>query len=133
MAALAYTPSRGEVVDFSMPLMVQYSKILGKLGQPELDPWSFHLPLEPYVWLSIIITLLLVSVVMVLLSLTSQASLTHNLSPCWTSDVFQLLRVLLQQGDNYYVSLTIQKKHGRISSIVNILNLFSYIGYRLAL
>ncbi|XP_045117655.1 glutamate receptor ionotropic, delta-2-like [Portunus trituberculatus] len=96
MVSFAYTSSRGQVVDYTTPLLVQYSVILGKLGQPELDPWSFHLPLEPYVWLSIVITLLLVSVVMLLLSSTSRPFLSKR-SPCWASDVFQLLRVLLQQ------------------------------------
>ena len=97
LAAVAYTPSRGQVLDYTTPILVQYSTILGKLGQPELDPWSFHLPLEPYVWLSIVITLLFVTVVMVLLTWTSYTPLTKR-RPGWSSDVFQLVRVLLQQG-----------------------------------
>ncbi|XP_063873384.1 glutamate receptor ionotropic, delta-2-like [Scylla paramamosain] len=96
LAAFAHTPFRGQVVDYSIPLLVQYSTIVGKLGQPELDPWSFHLPLDAYVWLSILITLLLVPVVMVLLSWSSSSLSTRRRSS-WRRDVFQLLRVLLQQ------------------------------------
>ena len=97
LASFAHTPQRGEVVDYSIPLLVQYSTMVGKLGKPELDPWSFHLPLDAYVWLSILITLLLVPVVLVLLSWNSFSLLSQRCS-CWSKDFFQLLRVLLQQG-----------------------------------
>ncbi|XP_050703654.1 glutamate receptor ionotropic, delta-2-like [Eriocheir sinensis] len=95
-ASFAYMPSRADVVDYTIPLLVQYSIIIGKLGQPELDPWSFHLPLDIYVWLSIAVTLLVFPGFLSFLSYGSSRLKTAARSS-WSNNFFQLIRILMQQ------------------------------------
>ncbi|XP_071532997.1 glutamate receptor-like [Panulirus ornatus] len=42
---------RAEVVDFTYPITLHYLKLLAALGDHEVDPWGFLLPLAPLVWL----------------------------------------------------------------------------------
>ncbi|XP_069188806.1 glutamate receptor U1-like [Procambarus clarkii] len=89
------TESRTEVVDFTWPITIQYSVIIGARGQPVIDPWGFVVPLEPMVWVAILTTLLMVSVMMVLASLCS--SIRTDIVHTWEKDTFDLSRILLQQ------------------------------------
>ncbi|KAG7153933.1 Glutamate receptor-like 67, partial [Homarus americanus] len=90
------TESRTEVVDFTWPVMIQYSRIMGSRGLPEVDPWGFLLPLTPQVWTAILAVLLLLPVVIFLLSsfFSFKAVNQHT----WTKAIFDLIRILLQQG-----------------------------------
>lgn len=97
LAFFAYTPSRMKVVEYTIPLLIQYSAILGKLGKPELDPWGFHLPLDFYVWLGIVATLIVLPSVISCLSRGSRPQ-RNNPRHMWSRNFVQLLRILLQQG-----------------------------------
>lgn len=97
VAAFAYMPSRVDVVDYTIPMLIQYSIITGKLGQPELDPWSFHLPLDIYVWISIVGTLLAFPGFLSFLSCGSGHPKTE-VRNSWSNNLFQLIRILMQQG-----------------------------------
>ncbi|XP_071545443.1 glutamate receptor ionotropic, delta-2-like [Panulirus ornatus] len=91
------TTSRTEVVDFTWPMTIQYSRILGGRGRPEVDPWGFLLPLSPLVWTAILTTLVLVPVVVVLISFCFSISRAHC---TWMRDTFEMLRILLQQDNS---------------------------------
>lgn len=97
VALFAYMPSRADVVDYTIPLLIQYSTIVAKMGQPELDPWSFYLPLDFYVWLSLAMTLIVFPCIISFLSCRSR---NHKKARqhFWSRNFFQLIRVLLQQG-----------------------------------
>ncbi|XP_069168767.1 probable glutamate receptor isoform X1 [Procambarus clarkii] len=89
------TESRTEVIDFTWPVTIQYSMIMGARGRPVVDPWGFVLPLEPLVWAAILTALLVLPVVMVLLA--SCSSVTTPKQYTWGKDIFDLTRILLQQ------------------------------------
>ncbi|KAG7174135.1 Glutamate receptor ionotropic, kainate 4-like 11 [Homarus americanus] len=88
--------SRAEVLDFTWPVSITYSRILAGLGRPELDPWGFLLPLAPLVWAFILVSLLLLPAAMFILSLCCSMKDTDQW--VWVTDGFTLLRILLQQG-----------------------------------
>ncbi|XP_042242544.1 probable glutamate receptor [Homarus americanus] len=101
LGPLSLSAARAEVVDFTMPLTIQYSRILASRGRPEIDPWGFLLaPLAPLVWVAILTTLLMLSALMFLLS--SSFSRNDYKHDNWTSNSFSLFRILLQQ--DYMVS-----------------------------
>ncbi|XP_042233709.1 uncharacterized protein LOC121873896 [Homarus americanus] len=87
--------SRAEVVDFTWPVSISYSRIVAGLGRPELDPWGFLLPLAPLVWAFILASLLLLPAAMFILSLCCSMKDTDQW--LWVTDGFTLLRILLQQ------------------------------------
>lgn len=91
---------RAEAVDFSVPILIDYARILAGRGSPEVDPWGFMLPLTPVVWMIFFSSLVILQVSVYLLLLFDQ----HE----DISQIFQLediisayLRVLLQQGKKY--------------------------------
>ncbi|XP_042233414.1 probable glutamate receptor [Homarus americanus] len=88
--------TRAEVVDFTGPILIDYYKILGGRGLPEVDPWGFLLPLAPLVWVAIPMALLVVPVSMWLLS--SCFSVTNDEQKNTLQDIFTFIRVLLQQN-----------------------------------
>ncbi|XP_071536189.1 glutamate receptor ionotropic, delta-2-like [Panulirus ornatus] len=71
LGPIVATAARAEVVDFTSPLSIISCRILGRQGRPEVDPWGFLLPLDPLVWLSILMALL---AAMVLVFFASSAS-----------------------------------------------------------
>ena len=58
------TASRASVVKFSNPVIIDYYRILLKRNLPVADPWSFLKPYGPFVWLGIIISFFVVTLVM---------------------------------------------------------------------
>nr|XP_045611861.1 glutamate receptor ionotropic, kainate glr-3-like [Procambarus clarkii] len=87
--------NRLELVDFSWPLHVGVSKILGKRGQPVKDPWSFLFPLTPLVWAATLTSVLVLPVTVCLL--TSSFSLKTAQVDLWLSKTLSYIRILLQQ------------------------------------
>ncbi|XP_069941778.1 glutamate receptor ionotropic, delta-2-like [Cherax quadricarinatus] len=87
---------RAEMVDFMWPTTIQYSRILAGRSLPEVDPWGFLLPLDILVWVTVLMTLLVLLFFMflVLWCLSHNNVNTHD---NWKTDAFNLLRVLLQQ------------------------------------
>ena len=51
-----------EGVDFTWPVTFLPVKVFAGRGSVEVDPWSFVLPLAPWVWLALFIFLLLLSI-----------------------------------------------------------------------
>ncbi|KAG7162371.1 Glutamate receptor 2-like 7, partial [Homarus americanus] len=89
------TPIRAEAVDFTWPLSYDNTKILAGLGDPEVDPWGFLLPLAPLVWAAILTALLmLLTVILMCSSCLSPKTSTFFIR---LTDTHGFIRVLLQQ------------------------------------
>ncbi|XP_042238987.1 probable glutamate receptor [Homarus americanus] len=92
----AISASRAEVVDFTWPVSVSYSRIMAPRGRPEVDPWGFLLPLTPLVWTATMTALLVLSTtIFLLVTCLAQNNVNRTI---WTVDVYGLIRVLLQQN-----------------------------------
>ncbi|XP_069190852.1 uncharacterized protein [Procambarus clarkii] len=86
---------RAEVVDFTVPILTDYGRILGARGRPEVDPWGFLFPLEPLVWAAILGALLVLPLTTLLMaSCFSPNTHGHNYIVPPTS---AFLRILLYQ------------------------------------
>nr|XP_045587465.1 uncharacterized protein LOC123749422 [Procambarus clarkii] len=96
LGPLGLSPALASVVDFMWPITVEYSRILGTRGLPEVDPWGFAFPLELPVWAATMTTLLMLSLTLFLAS--SFLSMTHIATERnWERDSFRLISALLQQ------------------------------------
>ncbi|KAK4310304.1 hypothetical protein Pmani_018123 [Petrolisthes manimaculis] len=93
------TSVRAEVVDYTVPLVVDYARILGGRGSQEVDPWGFLLPLKITVWVSILISLLVVLICWQLLKFIMHINTpSHRIT--WNiifKEIFNLVRIMLQQ------------------------------------
>nr|XP_045600082.1 probable glutamate receptor [Procambarus clarkii] len=87
--------TRAEAVDFTGPILIDYWRILGGRGRPEVDPWSFALPLEPSVWAATLAALLGIPALMWLVS--SCLAIRSGQEWNWLNDTFSFIRVVLQQ------------------------------------
>ncbi|XP_069941764.1 probable glutamate receptor [Cherax quadricarinatus] len=85
---------RGEVVDFTVPILFDYWRILGAGGDPEVNPWGFLFPLAPPVWTAILAALVVLAVAVVIMSCFSHKSDGQN---NLFDVIFDYLRILLQQ------------------------------------
>ncbi|XP_069190854.1 probable glutamate receptor [Procambarus clarkii] len=89
---------RTGVVDFTVPAFIDYWRILGARGRPEVDPWGFLFPLEPLVWAAILGTLLVLPAALFLVaSCFSQETAAQGI---WLLRFFDYTRILLQQDKN---------------------------------
>ncbi|XP_069945070.1 probable glutamate receptor [Cherax quadricarinatus] len=86
---------RAEAVDFTVPMVLDYWRILGVRGLPEVDPWGFLFPLAPLVWATILgMLVMLAAAVFLMYSCGSVKSDDHN---SWLEVAFGYVRILLQQ------------------------------------
>ncbi|XP_069191782.1 probable glutamate receptor [Procambarus clarkii] len=86
---------RADVVDFTETVFIDYWRILGARGRPQVDPWGFLFPLEPLVWAAILVALLVLPLAVFLMSfyLSGNTSAQGN----WLLVNFDFIRMLLQQ------------------------------------
>ena len=87
------TAIRAEVVDYTHPILIDYARILGGRGSPELDPWGFLLPLSSTVWMVLIVVFLLVILTTVIISKSDR----HRVRAI-SQYVMDIIRVSLGQG-----------------------------------
>nr|XP_053641775.1 probable glutamate receptor [Cherax quadricarinatus] len=86
---------RAKVVDFTAPIFLDYWKIMGARGVPEVDPWGFLFPLTPLVWAATLAALLLLAAVVFLVF--SCSSLRRDDRRTWLQVTFDYIRIFLQQ------------------------------------
>nr|XP_053632773.1 glutamate receptor-like [Cherax quadricarinatus] len=86
---------RAEVVDFTVAMMLDYWRIMGARGLPEVDPWSFVFPLAPLVWAVILAMLMMLAASLFLM----HSSFCHKVTGQgnWLNVSFDYIRILLQQ------------------------------------
>ncbi|XP_053643873.2 glutamate receptor 4-like [Cherax quadricarinatus] len=87
---------RAEMVDFMRSFLVDYLRIMGGRGRPEVDPWGFLLPLEPRVWTFLLVTLFVLLGTSLVLSLYFPRHDT-NLASQVTTNFGLYVRALFQQ------------------------------------
>ncbi|MPC14320.1 Glutamate receptor ionotropic, kainate 4 [Portunus trituberculatus] len=63
LGPFAINAARYEAGDFTWPINFMAVKVLGGRGSPEVDPWGFLLPFDPWVWAALFAFLLLLSVI----------------------------------------------------------------------
>ncbi|XP_071524208.1 uncharacterized protein [Panulirus ornatus] len=94
MGPFGLSAIRSEVVDFTIPILIDTVRVLAGRGRPEVDPWGFLLPFASLVWATILTTLILVPTAISLLS----SRMTLNNKDSKTIDIFfGYLRIILQQ------------------------------------
>ncbi|XP_069957605.1 probable glutamate receptor [Cherax quadricarinatus] len=86
---------RAEVVDFTVPILIDYWRILAARGRPEVDPWGFLFPLTPLVWAAILAALMVLATLVFLMS-SSVFNRIHE-QRNWLQVTFVYVRILLQQ------------------------------------
>ncbi|XP_069169893.1 glutamate receptor-like [Procambarus clarkii] len=83
-----------EAVDATWPVTIEYGRLLGGRGQPEVDPWGFLFPLEPLVWAAILAALLVLPLAMCLMS----SCFSLKTPAEWMDDTFNLVSLISNQG-----------------------------------
>ncbi|XP_063855559.1 glutamate receptor ionotropic, kainate glr-3-like [Scylla paramamosain] len=68
LGPFAINAARYEAGDFTWPINFMVVKVLGGRGSPEVDPWGFLLPFDPWVWAALFSFFLLLSVTSYFLS-----------------------------------------------------------------
>ncbi|XP_069190901.1 probable glutamate receptor [Procambarus clarkii] len=120
---------RAEVVDFTVPIFIDYWRILGARGRAEVDPWGFLYPLEPLVWAAILGALLVLPLTTFLMSSWSSPG-GHS---TWLLVTFDCLRVLLQQDTKYHVEWWWERVVLAVWGLVTVVLTQSYAGNLMAL
>lgn len=63
LGPFAVNAARYEAGDFTWPINFLPVKVLVGRGSPEVDPWGFLLPFDPWVWETLLAFLMLLSVI----------------------------------------------------------------------
>ncbi|XP_042233761.1 glutamate receptor-like, partial [Homarus americanus] len=87
--------TRAHVIDYTTPMLVEYSRMFGGRGLPLVDPWGFLLPLAPLVWAGILTALLVLPLMVFLLHYWFSKMI--NGQDGWSKITFTFLRILFQQ------------------------------------
>ncbi|ROT70074.1 olfactory ionotropic receptor IR4 [Penaeus vannamei] len=102
LGPFAMTTKRAEVVDYATPILIDYARILGGRGRPEVDPWGFLFPLTQEVWMGVLVMVAVVLLVVLVLSRLSEKALQKEeeegrVSQGTRNMYFGVFRILLQQ------------------------------------
>ncbi|XP_069982156.1 probable glutamate receptor [Penaeus vannamei] len=102
LGPFAMTTKRAEVVDYATPILIDYARILGGRGRPEVDPWGFLFPLTQEVWMGVLVMVAVVLLVVLVLSRLSEKALQKKeeegrVSQGTRNMYFGVFRILLQQ------------------------------------
>ncbi|XP_069940070.1 glutamate receptor U1-like isoform X2 [Cherax quadricarinatus] len=95
--------SRSKVVDFTVPILVDFWRILGVRGLPKVDPWGFLFPLSSLVWVAIMAALLLLAAAVFIMSSSFHHKRVGHSN--YLHLFFNFIRILLQQditGPTYW-------------------------------
>ena len=67
MGPFGVTEARSKIIDYTVPVINDYLRILAGRGRPEVDPWGFFLPLAPLVWVGLLGALVVLMAIVLLL------------------------------------------------------------------
>nr|XP_045610753.1 probable glutamate receptor [Procambarus clarkii] len=81
-------------MDFTWPVTIESETLLGGRGRLEVNPWGFLFPLEPLVWATILVALLVLSLTVFLMSSCTSIKTLAG----WMDDIFKFLSLILNQG-----------------------------------
>ncbi|XP_045101488.1 probable glutamate receptor [Portunus trituberculatus] len=68
LGPFGFTAERTLIIDYTVPVVNDYLRILAGRGRPEVDPWGFMLPLAPMVWVGLVVALVVVMAIVLLLA-----------------------------------------------------------------
>ncbi|XP_069939229.1 probable glutamate receptor [Cherax quadricarinatus] len=85
---------RNQVVDFTVPALIDSWRIIGARGHPEVDPWGFVFPLAPLVWAFILAALIVLAAAAFFMSSFPTNTQRKGI---WLQVTFDYIRILLQQ------------------------------------
>nr|XP_053636405.1 probable glutamate receptor [Cherax quadricarinatus] len=122
---------RAEVVDFTVPMVLDYWRIMGVRGVPEVDPWGFLFPLAPLVWVAILVALMALAAAVFLMS--SCSSLKSTDPNYWLQVTYNYVRILLGQDMNVPAYWLWERVVLMVWMIVTLVLTRSYSGNLMAL
>ncbi|XP_071540828.1 glutamate receptor 4-like [Panulirus ornatus] len=88
--------TRAEVVDYVWAIISDSLRIMASRGIPEVDPWSFLVPLRPLVWGFVLVALTVVLAILLLMAVYSPSEIRSRGQRAW-EDLFLYIRVTLRQ------------------------------------
>ncbi|XP_071540827.1 glutamate receptor U1-like [Panulirus ornatus] len=88
--------TRAEVVDYVWAIISDSLRIMASRGIPEVDPWSFLVPLRPLVWGIVLVALMVVLAILLLMAAYSPGKIRSHSKRAW-EDLFLYVRVTLRQ------------------------------------
>ncbi|XP_071541889.1 probable glutamate receptor [Panulirus ornatus] len=105
LSMFVMTDRRRTAMDFTTSVSVNSCSILARKGSPQVDPWGFLFPLQPEVWVALLLALTMAWVAAVVLGWGSGkvCGQPHTMAAAM---FFQHVRALLHQG------LTVQVRCG---------------------
>ncbi|KAK8377529.1 hypothetical protein O3P69_013870 [Scylla paramamosain] len=68
LGPFGFSAVRTLIIDYTVPVVNDYLRILAGRGRPEVDPWGFLLPLAPLVWVGLVVALVVVMAIVLLLA-----------------------------------------------------------------
>lgn len=96
LGPFALTAVRTTAIDYTRAILVDYARVVGGRGRPEVDPWGFLLPFSLELWASIMFSLVMVLAVVQMMALSLTPSL--RVMAGFPSAIFSYIRIILQQG-----------------------------------
>nr|XP_053636404.1 glutamate receptor ionotropic, kainate 1-like [Cherax quadricarinatus] len=122
---------RAEAVDYTVPMVLDYWRILGVRGLPEVDPWGFLFNLAPLVWAAILRALVvLASTAFLVSTYCTYKSDDHGY---WLHVTFGYIRILLQQDTTLPVYWLWERVVLMVWMMVTLVLTRSYSGNLMAL
>lgn len=96
LGPFALTAVRTSAIDYTRSILIDYARVVGGRGRPEVDPWGFLLPFSLELWASILFSLVMVMAVVHMMALSLVPHLRETSG--FQSAIFSYIRIILQQG-----------------------------------
>lgn len=96
LGPFALTAVRTSAIDYTRAILIDYARVVGGRGRPEVDPWGFLLPFSLELWASILFSLVMVMAVARMMALSLEPNL--KVLAGFQSAIFPYIRIILQQG-----------------------------------
>lgn len=96
LGPFALTTVRASVIDYTRDILIDYARVVGGRGRPEVNPWGFLLPFSVELWASILLSLVVILAAVHVMALSLVPDL--RVMAGFQSAIFSYIRIILQQG-----------------------------------